>query len=133
MRLTVQLNLDPCLHHCRQSLSNACAVQRACRRHGIQRWPRRQLLKLSKAIDQINATGTLKKSDSTTADGEGRTVLLTTMPQNIWASPALLYHSYCANLCCIADLIPWVCCQRNPHLASDDAWLICIKFICSPR
>ena len=31
-------------------------AQRACRRHGIQRWPRRQLLKLSRAIDQINAT-----------------------------------------------------------------------------
>ncbi len=33
-----------------------CA-QRACRRHGIQRWPRRQLVKLSRAIDQINASG----------------------------------------------------------------------------
>ncbi len=32
-------------------------VQRACRRHGIQRWPRRQLVKLSRAIDQINASG----------------------------------------------------------------------------
>ena len=40
-----------------------CATQRACRRHGIQRWPRRQLLKLSKAIDQINATGSVKGGD----------------------------------------------------------------------
>ncbi|KAK9868521.1 hypothetical protein WJX84_003456 [Apatococcus fuscideae] len=32
-------------------------LKRACRRHGIQRWPRRQLVKLSKAIDQIQATG----------------------------------------------------------------------------
>ena len=39
-------------------------AQRACRRHGIQRWPRRQLLKLSKAIDQINATGSVKGGDS---------------------------------------------------------------------
>ena len=38
-------------------------LKRACRRHGIQRWPRRQLLKLSKAIDQINATGTVKGSE----------------------------------------------------------------------
>ena len=45
------------------------ALQRACRRHGIQRWPRRQLLKLSRAIDQINATGSLKNSDGTTASG----------------------------------------------------------------
>ena len=51
---------------------NCCSLgaQRACRRHGIQRWPRRQLLKLSRAIDQINATGTLKNPDGTTADGE---------------------------------------------------------------
>lgn len=46
-------------------------LQRACRRHGIQRWPRRQLLKLSRAIDQINATGSLKNSDGTTANGAG--------------------------------------------------------------
>ncbi|KAK9840618.1 hypothetical protein WJX81_004617 [Elliptochloris bilobata] len=32
-------------------------LKRACRRHGIQRWPRRQLVKLSRAIDQINASG----------------------------------------------------------------------------
>jgi hypothetical protein len=38
-------------------------LKRACRRHGIQRWPRRQLLKLSKAIDQINATGTVKGAE----------------------------------------------------------------------
>ncbi|KAK9809776.1 hypothetical protein WJX73_005055 [Symbiochloris irregularis] len=31
-------------------------LKRACRRHGIQRWPRRQLLKLSRAIDQIKAS-----------------------------------------------------------------------------
>ena len=40
-------------------------VQRACRRHGIQRWPRRQLLKLSRAIDQINQTTTTEPSGST--------------------------------------------------------------------
>ncbi|CAL5220105.1 g2057 [Coccomyxa viridis] len=43
-------------------------LKRACRRHGIQRWPRRQLLKLSRAIDQINATGSLKNSDGATAN-----------------------------------------------------------------
>ena len=37
---------------CLPSIPRAC-VQRACRRHGIQRWPRRQLLKLSRAIDQM--------------------------------------------------------------------------------
>ncbi|KAK9919128.1 hypothetical protein WJX75_009606 [Coccomyxa subellipsoidea] len=45
-------------------------LKRACRRHGIQRWPRRQLLKLSRAIDQINATGSVKNADgSTPPDG----------------------------------------------------------------
>eukprot|EP00884_Botryococcus_braunii_P002861 jgi/Botrbrau1/12576/Bobra.0169s0109.2 len=33
-------------------------LKRACRRHGIQRWPRRTLLKLQRALDQISATGT---------------------------------------------------------------------------
>lgn len=33
-------------------------LKRACRRHGIQRWPRRQLIKISKAIDQIQANTT---------------------------------------------------------------------------
>ncbi|BDA47049.1 probable protein NLP5 at N-terminal half [Coccomyxa sp. Obi] len=46
-------------------------LKRACRRHGIQRWPRRQLLKLSRAIDQINATGSVKNADgSTPASGQ---------------------------------------------------------------
>ena len=44
-------------------------AQRACRRHGIQRWPRRQLLKLSRAIDQINATTT--PSDDVEEPGVG--------------------------------------------------------------
>lgn len=44
--------LEPTIHLIRP------IMQRACRRHGIQRWPRRQLLKLSRAIDQIAQTTT---------------------------------------------------------------------------
>jgi len=32
-------------------------LKRACRRHGIQRWPRRQLARLTRAIDQIRSSG----------------------------------------------------------------------------
>ena len=32
-------------------------LKRACRRHGIQRWPRRQLARLTRAIDQIRTSG----------------------------------------------------------------------------
>jgi hypothetical protein len=44
--------------------------QRACRRHGIQRWPRRTLLKLQRALDQISATG-----PADIANGKGEHVL----------------------------------------------------------
>lgn len=36
-------------------------LKRACRRHGIQRWPRRALQKVSKALDDIEKRGDLQK------------------------------------------------------------------------
>lgn len=44
------------LYPCRSTGICPTTLKRACRRHGIQRWPRRQLLKISKAIDQIQAS-----------------------------------------------------------------------------
>lgn len=32
-------------------------LKRACRRHGIQRWPRRALAKVSKALEEVNGKG----------------------------------------------------------------------------
>ena len=94
-------------------------AQRACRRHGIQRWPRRQLLKLSRAIDQINATGTLKNPDGTTADGEPPCMPLYAWAPPQEASPLLFMHQHsCTSLTRLVAVLPSaaeMCLCAPPH------------------
>lgn len=52
------LNGDECAQEAANKLGICpTTLKRACRRHGIQRWPRRQLARLTRAIDQIRSSG----------------------------------------------------------------------------
>lgn len=112
-------------------LSSAVCMQRACRRHGIQRWPRRQLLKLSKAIDQINATTHTDQETEEGAAGQQAPVskpgVLSSQPSSFGCKHACCKHVPRAGvvsaqlmiLMSVADLaFP---CQCGPQLQTP-AW-----------
>ncbi|KAK9807511.1 hypothetical protein WJX72_001214 [[Myrmecia] bisecta] len=74
-------------------------LKRACRRHGIQRWPRRQLIKLSKAIDQINATNKVAPPLLTSSTAQPGTVLeMNPTPDTRWTALAQLIPGISTSL-----------------------------------
>ncbi len=98
-------------HPLHPSLTGICptTLKRACRRHGIQRWPRRQLLKISKAIDQIQAStngqdvqllGNVPGLEPTT-NGSLMTTKGVLVPDDRWT--------------CLAQLIPGIAGANQQH------------------
>ena len=67
-------------------------LKRACRRHGIQRWPRRQLARLTRAIDQIRSSGGPEPPQVPAPSGRplrsSSTALITTPPGSQESAPA---------------------------------------------
>lgn len=77
-----------CASRCVRSITGICptTLKRACRRHGIQRWPRRQLLKISKAIDQIQASTSGQDAQLLAVQGiEAKETLATAKAQGVCA------------------------------------------------